>query len=67
MLSVLFKNKTNIANLLAVLTGVAGYLAGNEVVAAHPEVATALVSIVAALNIVSRLFSTIAPPSAPVK
>lgn len=64
MLSTLLKNKTNIANLLAVLTGVAGYLAGNEVVAAHPEMAAALVSAVAVLNIISRVFSTIAPPPA---
>jgi hypothetical protein len=55
-LSTLLSNKTNIVNGLTVVVGVLGYLAGNEIIAQHPEITAALLSAVGALNVVVRLF-----------
>lgn len=62
-LSQLLKSKTVIVNSLMVAAGVVGYLAGNDVIAAHPDWVAALVSIGGVVNVVLRLV-TIAPISA---
>lgn len=59
----LLKSKTVIVNALTVGVGVLGYLAGNEVIAAHPEWVAALVSAVGVINVVLRIV-TVVPISA---
>ena len=53
------KSKTIIVNSLTVVVGTLGYLAGNEVIAQHPEVVSALVAAVGALNVFLRLVTSI--------
>jgi nitrate reductase gamma subunit len=62
-LSKLLKSKTVIVNTLTVAVGVLGYLAGHDVIAAHPEWAAALVSAIGVVNVILRLV-TVVPISA---
>jgi hypothetical protein len=62
-LSQALKSKTVIINSLTVAVGVLGYLAGNDVIAAHPDWVAALVSIVGIVNVALR-FVTFLPISA---
>jgi hypothetical protein len=62
-LSQALKSKTVIINSLTVAVGVLGYLAGNDVIAAHPDWVAALVSIVGIVNVALR-FVTFLPLSA---
>jgi len=56
MLSSLLKNKTTIVNVLTLAAGVCGYLAGQDLIAQNPEIVAGLLSAVAALNVVVRVF-----------
>lgn len=64
MLSTLLKNKTNIVNMLTLAAGVCGYLAGQDVIASNPELVAGLLSAVAALNVIVRVFGAPALPAA---
>ena len=55
----LLKSKTVIVNSLMVVAGTLGYLAGNEVIAQHPEAVAALVTIAGVVNVILRLVTTI--------
>lgn len=62
-LSQLLKSKTIIVNVLTVAVGVAGYLAGNDVISKNPEIVAALVSAIGVINVALR-FVTFLPLSA---
>jgi nitrate reductase gamma subunit len=62
-LSQLMKSKTVIVNSLMVAAGVIGYLAGHDVIVAHPDWVAALVSIGGIVNVVLRIV-TVVPISA---
>lgn len=55
----MLKSKTIIVNGLTVVVGVMGYLAGNEVIAAHPEWVAGLATAMGVVNVVLRLFTSI--------
>lgn len=55
----LAKSKTIIVNVLMVAAGVIGYLAGDQVIAQHPEVVAALVSAAGVVNVVLRLVTSV--------
>lgn len=58
-LSQLLKSKTVVVNTLTVAVGVLGYLAGNDVIAAHPDWVAALVSVVGVVNVVLRVVTVV--------
>lgn len=58
-LAKLLKSKTVIVNTLTVATGVLGFLAGHEVIAAHPEVVAALISAVGVVNVLLRIVTVV--------
>jgi hypothetical protein len=59
MLLKLLKSKTIVANTLVVLAGTLGYLAGHEVIAAHPDWVAGLVAVAGVVNVVLRLVTTV--------
>lgn len=54
MLSKLWNNKTTVLNVLAVVGGAIGFLAGHDVIMQHPEVAAAMVSVLGGVNVAIR-------------
>ena len=55
----MLKSKTIIVNSRTVAVGVMGYLAGNEVIAANPEIVSVLVAATGAVNVLLRLVTSI--------
>lgn len=55
----LMKSKTIVVNSLLVLGGVLGYLAGHEVIVAHPDWVAALVAISGVVNVILRFLTTL--------
>lgn len=59
LFSKMMKSKTIIINALTVVVGVMGYLAGNEVIAANPELVAGLVTAMGVVNVVLRLVTSV--------
>lgn len=54
LVSKAWQNKTLILNVLLVVAGTLGYLAGHEVIAQNPDLVAALVSVGGAVNVAVR-------------
>lgn len=55
----LLKSKTIIVNTLTVVVGTLGYVAGHEVIAAHPDWVAGLVAMIGVLNVALRIVTTL--------
>lgn len=55
----LLKSKTIIVNVLTVAVGIGGYLAGNDVIAQHPEMVSGLLAVTGVVNVILRFVTTI--------
>lgn len=51
------KSKTIILNVLTVVAGVVGYLAGHDIIAQNPEAVAGLVSALGVLNVILRFLT----------
>lgn len=58
-LAQMLKSKTLIVNSLMVIGGVLGYLAGHEVIAAHPDWVAGLVAFSGVVNVILRFLTTL--------
>lgn len=53
------KSKTIIVNVLTVMVGTLGYVAGHEVIVEYPQAVSALVAATGVLNVVLRLVTSV--------